>query len=599
MAIACLCFAAGGFRRSAVLCRAAASLAPALLAACLAVPASCAEDPPNESPFTRLFDTGSSSPEPWPAPTVAAKTGWSQVPEDNLTHQFKGDAVLANDKLAVVLRSQGTGAEVYSQTSAGPRLRASLAPLGAPAAGFLKPASLRIVQNGGGAVALEGTFRAAGASGSLEFRLATGQIALELRPSEGIDKVQVQSRTRYVVVPEFFGDDMVFGPQPPGRLGLPAENFFLNLLEGGDAMLMCVWQSTGRQADLLSSGGSGGLKPVLGAREIGACEIGCLKGKTLWIALLEEAGLWHEQVISAEAVTKGVVLDWKPPFPAKWRADFVRPDGVAPSCRLDAGRAADGGADGGADRAIVRVDGPGGASPLDAGRSTPVLVYAIDRSRATPLTTFCPVDVLRNTLGVGPCQYILQTEGLATETNPTPDEVMNWVEKQLKRKKTEGAADEIRERFKEMVDQVGRTQARIDEYARAARELRALLAAQSQDQAVRQRVRTLLPIVDRLDAILAPGPAAARPAARIAEQAAKLAEEIVAVVGHQNALAEGQRLGVGIRGIGADQDRTLANCRMAMRWLRVQAAAAGAAGTPGADLAAKVRARVDQVLQTK
>jgi hypothetical protein len=580
-----------------VLCRAAAGLAFTILAACPARPASCAEDSLDESPFTRLFDTGSSSPEPLSAQAVAAKAGWSLVPEDNLTHTFKGDAVLANDKLAVVLRAQGTGAEVYSHTPAGPRLRASVAPLGAPAAGAFKPASLRIVQNGGGAVALEGRFQAAGASASLEFRLATAQIALELRPSEGIEKVQVQSRTLYVVVPEFFGDDVALGPQAPGRLGVPAENFCVSLLEGHDAMLMCVWQAGGRPVEALFAGGP---KPI-----VEACEIGCLKGKIVWIALLEQAGLWHEQVLSAEAVAKGVVLDWRPPFPAKWRADFVRPDGAAQSwffadakepegeppavkqrdcpCWLDAGRA------------IVQVERPGGSSPLAAGRPSPVLVYPIDRSRATPLATFCPVDVLRNTLGVGPCQYILQTEGLASETNATPDEVMNWVEKQLGRKKSRGAADEFRERLNEMVGQVARTQARIDQYAQGARELRALLDSQSQSQGGRERVQALLPLVERLEAVLAAGPTGATPA----KQAARLADEIVAVVGKENGLAEARRLGSGIRLLGAEQDRTLANCRMAMRWLRVQAATVGAAGAPGADLAAKVRAKVDQVLQTK
>ena len=75
------------------------------------------------------------------------------------------------------------------------------------------------------------------------------------------------------------------------------------------------------------------------------------------------------------------------------------------------------------------------------------------------MTTFTPIDILRGTLGVGPCQYILQTEGLASDANPTPDNVMTWVEKQFSRKKEKKAADEIRERLAQMVEHVGQAQA--------------------------------------------------------------------------------------------------------------------------------------------
>ena len=41
-----------------------------------------------------------------------------------------------------------------------------------------------------------------------------------------------------------------------------------------------------------------------------------------------------------------------------------------------------------------------------------VLVYPSDRTKETPLATFTPVDIVRNTLGVGPCEYVLDREGL-------------------------------------------------------------------------------------------------------------------------------------------------------------------------------------------
>ena len=95
----------------------------------------------------------------------------------------------------------------------------------------------------------------------------------------------------------------------------------------------------------------------------------------------------------------------------------------------------------------------------------------MDRSQATPLTTFTPIDILRSTLGVGPCQYILQTEGLASDANPTPDNVMTWVEKQFNRKKEKKAAGEIRQRLAQMVEHIGQAQARIDRYGGMFEEL--------------------------------------------------------------------------------------------------------------------------------
>ena len=54
-----------------------------------------------------------------------------------------------------------------------------------------------------------------------------------------------------------------------------------------------------------------------------------------------------------------------------------------------------------------------------------------------------------------------------------------------------------------------------------------------------------------------------------------------------------------LREVGAEQDRTLAVCRMKARWLR-QSAAMLAEDHPGdADLAGKVQSKIEEVLRTK
>ena len=42
------------------------------------------------------------------------------------------------------------------------------------------------------------------------------------------------------------------------------------------------------------------------------------------------------------------------------------------------------------------------------------MIYPINRVRETPLDEFTVVDVVRATLGVGPCEYILDVEGQGT-----------------------------------------------------------------------------------------------------------------------------------------------------------------------------------------
>ena len=41
----------------------------------------------------------------------------------------------------------------------------------------------------------------------------------------------------------------------------------------------------------------------------------------------------------------------------------------------------------------------------------PAVIYPMSRAPATALDTFTVVDIVRNTLGVGPCEYVLDVEG--------------------------------------------------------------------------------------------------------------------------------------------------------------------------------------------
>jgi len=558
-------------------------------------------------PYTYLFDTRATAPDPLSPAAIRGKKGWTALAEDDVTHRFAGDAVLLNDRLAVVLRTKACGAELYAQAPVGQAFQPAkvgqafqpvIAPV--PAAGSetnLK--TFRILENTPGAVMVEASFQTSdGGVAKLSFRLTTGQVVLELRPGEGVARVRIQAASRYVAVPDFFGDDMVF--QAAGfsglRLGLPAENFLLHFVDGGNGLVMCVWPSSRQQAAALL-GGQGPQRTILGS------EIQCMPGKSVWIAALVGPGIWHEQAIAAAEAPRETILDWKPPFPAKWRASLVGTSGIGPSwyfrgsddanetaglagepspCCLDA------------QRAMVQFQ-PAmlGKAARDEPRS--LVVYPIDRSRTTPLTTFCPIDILRATLGVGPCQYILQTEGLASDANPTPDNVMTFVEKQFSKKKEKKAADEIRDMLLQMANHVEHAQKRIAQYGELGHDVRRLCQDQAAGSAAAHAAESLRPTLDRLEEAVGSVSGAAQPV----EQVRRLAGEVAALIGRQNAAAECRRLGLEVRRLGALQDRTLANCRMAARWMRQQAALWPAQSPDTAGLAKKIEARIDQTLGRK
>jgi len=559
------------------------------------------------APYTYLFDTGATAQEPLLPTAIREKKGWTTLAEDDVTHRFAGEAVLLNDRLAVILRMKAPGAELCTPSSVGQAFQPAkvgqafqpvIIPI--PAAGHeANLRTFRILENTPAAVTVEAGFQTSdGGAAKLAFRLTTGQTILELRPGEGVAGVRIQAPSRYVAVPDFFGDDMVFRADgfSGTRLGLPAENFLLHFVDGGNGLLMCVWPSSRQQAAALL-GGQGPQRTIQGS------EIQCLPGKSLWIAALVGPGIWHEQVVAPAEAAGETVLDWKPPFPAKWRASLAGTSGLGPSWYF---RGADetseaAGLDGEpspccleAQRAVVQFQP---AMLGKAARSEPrsLVVYPIDRSRTTPLTTFCPIDILRATLGVGPCQYILQTEGLASDANPTPDNVMTWVEKQFSKKKEKKAADEIRDMLLQMADHVEHVQKRIAQYAELARDVRRLCEGPAAGSAAAQATQSLRPTLDRLEEAVGAVSGNARPV----EQVRKWAGEIAALIGQQNAAAECRRLGLEIRRLGASQDRTLANCRMAARWMRQQAATWPAQSPDTAGLAEKIHARIDQVLGNK
>ena len=87
------------------------------------------------------------------------KAKWETVPEDDLSHRVRGDLVASNDRIALVLRGKGGGAEVYAKRRRGRSCAWSFRRLG-PRKRAASLASVRILENNPGAVMLAATFAA-------------------------------------------------------------------------------------------------------------------------------------------------------------------------------------------------------------------------------------------------------------------------------------------------------------------------------------------------------------------------------------------------------------------------------------------------------
>ena len=547
-------------------------------------------------PFVSLYDTVTPGKAAPTAEELARRTGWKAVAEADLKHAFAGDAVIMTDRLAVVLRPSGGGALVYS--TAGGKLRAWLTPgdsAGKPAGQL---SAVKVVENSSAAVAVEGTYKTGGRdSVTVRFRLAAGTFFLEVRGQDG-GTLRVCHGARYVVVPDFFGDDLVYAAAAAesGPVVLPAENALLALADGGQAIVACVWSSPAQRAHLHV--------PLDGVREANAAanQIDLPAGKRVWLAVFEGKDIWHVRPPAAKEEPGNLALDWKPPFDAKWRASLVACDASARSWNFtetpQAGEGAAGKADGAtcwfdAGRAFVRLPTPVGAGDSTgrpAGAAKAMVVYPIDRSRATPLMTYCLVDLMRDTLGVGPCQYVLDAEGLGSADAATPEPVTHWVEKQFERKPSRRDPDEIRERLAAMVRQVQAQQARIEQYRQVAGRVRDICrGAEATDKTGLSR--QMLAIAEGM---ASPPQATPPPTAptTIPEIVKDLASQVAALADKDDAFDKGRDSLGQIRQAGARQDYELARLRMAARRLNVLCPTDADGDSPAARVRREIQALV-------
>ena len=304
---------------------------------------------------------------------------------------------------------------------------------------------------------------------------------------------------RYVLLPDFFADDVVFDPTKLAmpKLSVPAENFLLQFIEGGNFIVMCIWPGNLNlsQSKSAAAPAKDGTDPqvdlILGgegkARRISAARIE-FQNKPVYVGLLQQKGIWQDEDVSALPAYRPTAIAWKRPFEARWRGDFILAEGKSMSdwpsrnqsfeFQSTSNTRADKWWERGTDAMDARFAAAASNSnpkkwwergnennpqiwqesladffiypavlkgdevrvclyadkderskaekatkaARKANKEAPeivppnvyerLIVYPIGRVAATPLEIYTPVDLMRETLGAGPCEYVLDLAGV-------------------------------------------------------------------------------------------------------------------------------------------------------------------------------------------
>ena len=376
----------------------------------------------------------------------------------------------------------------------------------------------------------------------------------------------------------------MYGPETVSSTfaGLPAENFYLHLTQQGNGIITCVSEMPRQYVRGVFSG-DGDERRIIGS------EIHCSAGKAIWLAFSDQPDTWHSTSVANQETPSDVALDWTPPFSAKWRGNFVmQHDEISRSWNFMEERLTD----------FVIPDLGNRVYPCwfhdsvpmiqlpmhDAESDVPLVVYPIDRTQSTPLNQFVLVDIMRGTLGVGPCQYILDLEGLDAQSTPTPALVSEWVEQLFTRNRAEKSVNKIEERCISMLEHIEHSEMRIAQYKEQAQALKAFIDGSSLKSSVLDTEITRL--LDNMYVAIE----GLTPARKSQEYAAQQVNDIMALIGQQDWEHSMELIVHNLHSIGHAQDRTLAKCRMAMRLIEQRILTSQDAFDSKKELESRVRA---------
>jgi len=345
------------------------------------------------------------------------------------------------------------------------------------------------------------------------------------------------------------------------------------------------------------------------------------KGK-IWVAVISGSNVWHVHDVGPRDAGKALTLDWTAPYPAQWRVDWRLANRLTGSWEMITERAGGG---------YLRAGWFGSPGLLPADRKTwttvygsflypcwldrsgrghlqplakpdriqgPAVIYPINRSPQTPLTEFTVVDLVRATLGVGPCEYILDVEGQGTATK---GRATCWTRDflgaiyrnhQQKQKKAE-----IEEALKNVVIFVKHIRGRVEQYVDFGHETLAYLHEQGQaNPAAAAFLADMASATQAIDAAVAKRKTEIKTPQYVVDLTERFRSTLLDYDG-DDAYQKCRAITEAIVVVGGNQDELVGECRAAVKVLRQRAGLALATNPAAAPIAREIRDRTQKVLR--
>src|SRR5262249_8698128 len=359
-------------------------------------------------------------------------------------------------------------------------------------------------------------------------------------------------------------------------------------------------------------------------RKIAGSEVE-FEGKRIWVAVLNAPHIWHHFDLKIDDAGSIIPLRWTMPFPAQWRIDFTRKDSLTDSWEMllqekKNGKYIKPSWLGGSEDTLERNrwrwntfldefsypcwsdhERKGYVQPLikDAFQfQGPAVVYAVNRVKQTPLDAYTVVDVMRNTLGVGPCEHILDVEGQKTVYQGQPTcGVQGLLEEIYQAKQQKKKRAEVEKYLNDGLAFVTHIRQRITRYIEFGEKMRKYLAAQRKAHPeLSDRINELDKILERIDTNIAPQTNKIQKPAFVAELNADFRKNILDYDG-PDALERCQKYGKVLTDIGGSQDELVGECRWIVRTLRQRAGIMVSVDPKVAPIANEIRTRTQEVLR--
>jgi hypothetical protein len=201
-----------------------------------------------------------------------------------------------------------------------------------------------------------------------------------------------------------------------------------------------------------------------------------------------------------------------------------------------------------------------------------VVVYPLNRTPETPVNTYTVVDLVRSTLGVGPCEYVLDLEGQKQEykgraTCASRDALVRIYSNNLQKSKHA----EVEQVLDDALAFVKHIRGRINRYVDFGHKVRAYLAEQKKGHPELGNFLTEMDtLAQEIDARVAARKSSIKSPDQVAAMNNEFRKTLLDYEG-KDALSKCRKYASALVEVGGSQDELVGECRWCIKTLRQRA----------------------------